>query len=152
MVKLMCNKCHAVGAAMCPICNDTDMQVEDALATMFEMQRSLQAKLGYDFDSMDTDERKAYLDEYFKHAHQELFEAQLEVPGFKPWKKYSYDADDIGNSYQLAKEELVDVWHFFMNLCLALGMGSQEFYKLYQEKNAENFDRQKREGYKPCVE
>lgn len=123
----------------------------DHLNEMFHMQRKLQETLGYNFDTMSTEERKAYLDEYFKHTHQELFEAQMEIPGFKAWKKYPEDIYEVGLAYYKAKEELIDVWHFFMNLCIALNMDAEEFYELYKEKNAENYARQTREEYKKCI-
>ncbi len=50
------------------------------------------------------------------------------------------------------KEELVDILHFFVSMCLKAGMTPQEMYDIYMEKNRENFNRQlglsKKEGYK----
>ena len=49
------------------------------------------------------------------------------------------------------KEELVDVLHFFVSLCLRSGMDAEELYARYLDKNRENFDRQygrsARKGY-----
>ena len=49
------------------------------------------------------------------------------------------------------KEELVDILHFFVSMCLRAGMTPQEMYDIYMEKNKENFNRQlglsKKPGY-----
>jgi dimeric dUTPase (all-alpha-NTP-PPase superfamily) len=39
-------------------------------------------------------------------------------------------------------EELVDVFHFFVTMCLAAGMTADDLYRGYLEKNRENFRRQ----------
>ena len=50
------------------------------------------------------------------------------------------------------KEELVDILHFFVSMCLRAHMTPHELYQIYLDKNKENFDRQlglsKKEGYK----
>lgn len=49
------------------------------------------------------------------------------------------------------KEEMVDVFHFFLSMCLQVGMDAGELYARYCEKNAENHARQdgtsKKDGY-----
>ncbi len=40
------------------------------------------------------------------------------------------------------KEELVDILHFFVSMCLRAGLDSNELYERYIAKNKENFDRQ----------
>ena len=47
------------------------------------------------------------------------------------------------------KEELVDVLHFFVSMCLKAGMTSRELHDIYMEKNKENFDRQRGLSNKP---
>ncbi len=50
------------------------------------------------------------------------------------------------------REELVDILHFFVSMCLKVGMDADELYRLYTVKNKENFNRQQgksdRPGYK----
>ena len=43
---------------------------------------------------------------------------------------------------QRVKEELVDILHFFVSMCLKTGMGAEELHTMYMEKNKENFNRQ----------
>ena len=49
------------------------------------------------------------------------------------------------------KEELIDILHFFVSMCLKMGMTAEEAYAIYMKKNEENFNRQhgksQKEGY-----
>lgn len=69
----------------------------------------------------------------------ELHEATAET-GWKPW----------ATSRHINKEaftrELVDLLHFFANLCLAAGIDGNALSTLYTEKRNRNLERQ-REGY-----
>jgi len=71
----------------------------------------------------------------------ELHEAMKEC-GWKPWASEKYMNRDA------FMKEMVDVWHFFMNLLLAISPGklpieiSEEFAARYIEKNRVNAERQ----------
>lgn len=69
----------------------------------------------------------------------------LEEARFKWWK----NPEPIDT--QALHEELVDVLHFFVALCLAAGMDADALYDGYLAKNQENFRRQEglsdRPGY-----
>ena len=60
----------------------------------------------------------------------------LDEVNFKWWKNPKPVNDSA------LKDELVDVLHFFVSMCLEAGMSPQELYERYIEKNRENFDRQ----------
>lgn len=47
------------------------------------------------------------------------------------------------------KEELVDILHFFVSMCLAAGMDAKELYQRYIDKNKENIMRQEGKSKKP---
>lgn len=69
----------------------------------------------------------------------------LNETNFKWWKnKKEVNMDAV-------KEELVDVLHFYISLCVKTGMDAAELHSLYLKKNKENFDRQnglsKKQGY-----
>ena len=66
----------------------------------------------------------------------ELSELIDEV-NFKWWKNKK-EVDE-----QLVKEELVDILHFFVSMCLVYDMDGEELFRMYMDKNKENFDRQK---------
>jgi dimeric dUTPase (all-alpha-NTP-PPase superfamily) len=74
----------------------------------------------------------------------ELGELLAEV-NFKWWKNPKpVDLDGV-------KEELVDILHFFVSMCLKAGFSAEDIYFGYLEKNQENFKRQAglsaKEGY-----
>ena len=65
----------------------------------------------------------------------ELAEVLDEV-NFKWWKNERPINEDA------VKEELVDILHFFVSMCLSYGMTAEELHSIYLKKNKENFDRQ----------
>jgi hypothetical protein len=69
----------------------------------------------------------------------ELHEALAET-GWKPWASSNHV------NREAYKKELVDAWHFFMNLLLAQNITWDEFSAAYELKHARNLERQ-REGY-----
>jgi dimeric dUTPase (all-alpha-NTP-PPase superfamily) len=77
----------------------------------------------------------------------ELAELIVEV-NFKWWKNPK--PVDEGR----VREELVDILHFFISMCVHAGLSSGELYDRYMRKNQENFDRQDgktvKEGYESC--
>ena len=69
----------------------------------------------------------------------ELHEALAET-GWKPWATSRHVNEEA------FKGELVDVLHFFVNLCLVAGMDGDELFERYLEKRQRNAKRQ-RDGY-----
>ena len=119
----------------------------DNLQYMLDKQCLLQERLGYDFDAMDTEERVAYIKEQTIHINQEMAEMLYELPYFKPWKDYT-SLTEIEKAAMISKArmECIDMWHFFMNVMMALGFSSQDFTYMFTKKNEENHRRQD-EGY-----
>lgn len=117
------------------------------LTDMFCMQYELQARLGYDFDKMSDEEKVAFIKEMSIHLIQEINEALYELPYFKPWKDYSKmtKVEKQAAFYKYAKE-MVDAWHFFMNMLIAADISPYDFVQKYKYKNKENHVRQDR-GY-----
>lgn len=114
---------------------------------MLEMQKELQEFLGFDFEEMSIEERVAFIKEHSIHLNQEVNEALYELPYFKPWKDYSKITDDeIVAGLVAYKKEMVDAFHFFMNMMLAIDFTADEFKAMYMGKNHENIERQRR-GY-----
>ena len=74
----------------------------------------------------------------------ELAELIDEV-NFKWWKNEK--PVDTGK----VKDELVDILHFFVSMCLKTGMDADELHQRYLDKNKENFARQygqsEKQGY-----
>lgn len=76
----------------------------------------------------------------------ELGELLCEV-NYKWWKNKKPVNEDA------AREELVDVLHFLISMCIRMGMTADDLYNGYVSKNKENFDRQygrsQKQGYSP---
>lgn len=116
------------------------------LSTMLEMQKAFQRRVDPRFEG-DLETRAAFIRDHFVYLSQELQEALYEIPYFKHWKDYSkMSTAEANEAYERYKEELVDAWHFFMNMMLAAGMSAEELYDMYMEKHKENIRRQD-EGY-----
>lgn len=125
----------------------------DQLADIFIRQYRLMQELGDKERAMGlpVPEPNAYgaIDDpgtqlYLKHLAwcivEELGEAMNELKN-RPWKSSFTITDRV--HYQ---EELVDVLHFFIELCIASGITPDHLHTLYTGKHQENLDRQKR-GY-----
>ena len=108
----------------------------DKLHEMFMKQIALQEKLGVSKNIVGNQE---YINVQSLALIDEVMEALRETP-WKSWKtKQNFNQDKF-------KDELIDAWHFLINLSLASGMTSLEVYRRYLEKNKINHKR-KEEGY-----
>lgn len=67
----------------------------------------------------------------------------LDEVNFKWWK----NAKPVDE--HALKEELVDILHFFLSMCLSAGLDAEQMYRIYLEKNAENIARQQGKSQKP---
>lgn len=127
--------------------NYKNMKESNSMQNMLEAQAKLQKFLGFEFEEMSIEERVAFIKEHSIHLNQEINEALYELPFFKPWKNYDgMTIDEMAAQIKKYKEELVDAFHFFMNMMLAVDFTADEFEALYMEKNCENILRQAR-GY-----
>lgn len=120
----------------------------DHLKTMMEMQLSFQEKVGFNLKEMETRERSEYIKEMILWTNDEMGEALHELPFAKGWsKKYdSWDDKKIEEQMDKFRKEMVDSFHFFMNILLAAGMDAEMLFNEYLEKNKINIERQN-EGY-----
>lgn len=115
---------------------------------MFELQLSLQKRIGCDPSSMTFEQRIQFIKDNWTNLTTEYTELLERLP-WKAWKKYTPEQRAGWTSKEQeieTKYELVDMFHFLMNMALCLGMDGAEFAKLYAAKNKENIDRQNR-GY-----
>lgn len=107
----------------------------DKLDIIFDMQAKLNAHIiktkGLEGRFSDTE----WVQKHMLAMMAEMTEVLDEV-NYKWWKPEK-EVD-----YPALKEELVDVLHFFVSMCLSAGLTSEEILKIYMDKNKENFDRQ----------
>jgi dimeric dUTPase (all-alpha-NTP-PPase superfamily) len=126
---------------------------ELTLKEMFEMQLSLQKEMfrrgkGIDYVNGDFKDKVDNITIQYRNLNTEFVELLERLP-FKEWKTYSQSqmVGWISKEQELeTKFEYVDMWHFFMNIGLLIGITPEELTKMYYLKNKENFDRQER-GY-----
>jgi dimeric dUTPase (all-alpha-NTP-PPase superfamily) len=104
---------------------------------MLNMQRDLQLRInkGKSIIEFTDEERMAALRENVLALEDELHEA-LHETGWKPWAKTNHLNQDAFHG------ELVDAFHFFMNLMLHSGMTMTDLYERYLKKNVVNHQRQ----------
>jgi hypothetical protein len=105
--------------------------IEEMLAWQLALQRK---SYGKDPTALDPEERAEWIRWNVLALEDELHEALGEV-GWKPW------ATSRHLNREQFKNELVDAWHFFMNLMLAAEIDGEEFFAAYRAKAAKNAER-----------
>jgi dimeric dUTPase (all-alpha-NTP-PPase superfamily) len=113
----------------------------DRLEEIFDLQRKFHESLvtSRHLESITAEE---WIQKQTLAMISELSELIDEV-NFKWWKNKKPVNE------QAVKEELVDILHFFVSMCLQAGMTPEELYTIYKEKNRENFRRQQGQSTKP---
>lgn len=115
----------------------------DKLEKIFAMQKMLNDDIRQK-RNLENISKEEWIQKQTLAMISELSELLDEV-NFKWWKNEK-PVDE-----QLVKEELVDILHFFVSMCLVYDMDAEELANMYMDKNKENFDRQnglsKKEGY-----
>lgn len=112
----------------------------DRLNDMFRIQHRMQTEtFRHDLENMTDEERIQYIRMNILALSDELHEAMNET-GWKPWASSRH----INTDGYLS--ELVDVFHFFMNLMFATGYSPDELTDLlyggYLDKQRKNIARQ----------
>lgn len=108
---------------------------------IFNMQLSLMEKYGYKKPvNINTKAGQNKIREIMFFTAHELFEAS-EWLKMKPWRKTKVKTD-----IPAFMEEIADVLHFYIELCIILGIDSKGLYDLYKYKFLKNNDRIK-SGY-----
>lgn len=113
----------------------------DRLGEMFELQGDLQRNTygAHPSDIIDATELITFIKDMKLAADAELQEF-LDETGWKPWATSRHVNEEA------AQGELVDVFHFFMNLCMAVNMTPDMLFEKYKAKRTKNQKRQV-EGY-----
>lgn len=115
--------------------------LEVGFMVLLDLQQELQV-YAFDInpiDFKDSDSQMEFIRWNALALISELVEAMNEV-GWKPW----------ASSHHINREqfagEMVDLLHFFANLCLATGISGQMLAEGYVKKRQRNYERQQ-EGY-----
>lgn len=117
------------------------VQIDPRLTHMLKMQRDLQLRYnnGKAIEDFTPEERMQAIRDNVLACTDELHEALGET-GWKPWATSNHLNVDA------FRAEMVDAWHFFMNLMLHSGMTADDLYRGYVAKHAKNHKRQD-DGY-----
>ena len=108
--------------------------MENQLQTMFDLQKQLNLRLIRQRGLEDISD-EVWIQRQTLAMLSELAELLDEV-NFKWWKnKKPRNPDALRN-------ELVDIFHFFLSMCISAGMDAEELYARYCAKNQENHLRQ----------
>jgi dimeric dUTPase (all-alpha-NTP-PPase superfamily) len=110
----------------------------DRLEEMLRLQEQLQVRhlFGLKPGDLRHAERAEYIRAMILATTDELHEALREV-AWKPWSKRPVGEMNRQNFV----DELVDAWHFFMNLMLVGEITADEFFTAYLRKNNINHGR-----------
>ena len=111
----------------------------DKLDTIFEMQDTLNQRIGVVTENLSDEEKTKWVLNYTRAMQQEIAELVDSVP-WKWWAKYQKFDE------QNAKVEIVDLFHFLISLAQVMGMTPDDVYNAYVKKNQVNHNRQE-SGY-----
>ena len=112
----------------------------DKLEKIFEMQRALDQEI-IQKRGLSSIPPSEWIQKEVLAIISELSEVLDEV-NYKWWKNPKpLDEDAL-------KQEMVDVLHFFVSMCDKAGMGAEELFERYCDKNNENFARQRGQSNK----
>jgi hypothetical protein len=129
------------------------VEFDPTIEVMLDMQAQLQKNLAargraLDHSTATFAEKVRDITTQWRNMNLEMAELLERLP-YKEWKSYTEEqkAGFLNDEHRLETfYEFIDVFHFFMNIALDLGIDGPTFKKLYATKNAENFARQAR-GY-----
>lgn len=111
-----------------------------ALKTMLRLQNEMQRKnFGIDIRTLEGEDRTTFIKDMSLALLDEIHEALAEV-GWKPWASSRHVNEEA------FRGELIDAFHFMMNLFIAAGMEEEDIFEAYMAKRQKNIDRQER-GY-----
>ena len=110
--------------------------MEDRLESIFKLQKNLERMMNLDRYPKDVEGKISTLCTAIIHEAVEL----QRTTNWKWWKI------PIAFDKEVAREELIDIWHFVIQASLELNMTPDDILKEYQKKNKINQERQKN-GY-----
>ena len=119
------------------------MSLQKMLDAQAELQKVMPPhtyRFGYPIYDDDTNEEVIGFIKEMKLALDDEIHEMINEIGWKPWATSKHINRDA------AVSEMVDAWHFFMNILLALDVDEAEFTRLYYAKHDKNAKRQQ-EGY-----
>ena len=117
----------------------------DFIKNIFEKQILLNKVVGHDLLLIKENQcnKEKYTKEFALAIHAEISE-MLNRTNWKFWKKTKVDYTE--DRIKELHFELIDILHFWVNLCILWDLTPEKLVNLFEEKNKENHNRQNR-GY-----
>ena len=112
----------------------------DKLEQLFKWQKEFMKKIGMEKLPINSSTGQDQIRITTFYLTEELFEA-MNLLKMKPWRKNAPETDE--NKY---KGELIDAFHFFLELLIISGITAEDLHFIYAMKMMENINRQKK-GY-----
>lgn len=106
----------------------------DELKSLLQKQRKL-SENWIDYNNLTLKDQEKFHKEVCLAAMAEMMEVLNEI-NWKPWKKKKKQID-----LKHLEEELIDVLHFWLELCLIWGISSKKIIDTYNMKNKVNHQR-----------
>jgi hypothetical protein len=78
--------------------------------------------------------------QYKKDIIMALIAESIEALNELPWKPWKRNQEIYYENFQ---KEIIDIWHFLINLTIAAGINPEELMVMFTEKNEINIKRQK---------
>lgn len=119
---------------------ETNIMLHDRLDVMFTEQKKLQEKLGVFEKTTSPLMMQHYIDKMLLAIHEEAVEIARETMSKDIEMPFGWK--HTNGSEEKYKQEIIDLWHFTMNLWLVIGGTDQEFFEMYLDKNNINHERQ----------
>lgn len=114
------------------------MQTGDRLDQIVQKQIELNSRFGIAFPDFNM----SVLYQMSNFLKQEAAEVNIEIESV--WKYWKKNPKEIDRSKVV--EEVIDVLHYAINMCLATGLSSNDIYDEFFKKNIINNERQDK-GY-----
>lgn len=138
----ICNECIGLCADIAnqaPVVQDQRNQLHDMWEQQLSFMRLLQEKRGFPEFPVDTSSKpgQQFIDGIAFHLMKEVFEAIQHLKNAKQHR--ATEITDFDHNAYL--EELVDVQHLFYEICIASGIGLDDFYDAYMAKGRTNVER-----------
>ncbi|MDO8640091.1 MAG: dUTP diphosphatase [Nitrosarchaeum sp.] len=105
------------------------------LQELFTLQAKLQKMHGHHFDKMTIEEKENYTKDSILYLLEEAHELLREI-NFKTYKKVRKPVIQAN-----IEEELCDICHFYVNLCLCWNVSADALIKAFKQKNKKNVKR-----------
>jgi len=116
---------------------------EDKLDIIFQKQIELQERLGniYKINSSDSMKQK-FINQMILAIQEEAIEIMRESAYKNPdYVEFGWKKGQTSDNEKF-KDEIADLLHFLVNLCIVSDMDAEELFNRYTGKNKENHERQ----------